>query len=182
MRFFETKIKDCIYIIPDIMEDNRGSFVETYSIGKYINEIGGNYWLQNNISVSQKNVLRGLHYQKGFLSQAKLVTVLNRSVRDVVVDCRESSPTFGEVGVFKLNSKTKHQIYVPRGCAHGFLSLEDNTIFMYQCDNIYNKKSESGIIFNDKKLNIDWGVNENELLVSKKDKELPVWEESYKFE
>lgn len=182
MKYEETKIKDCFLITPDVYEDERGVFFESFRDSKYFPIFGSRDFSQDNVSISKKNVLRGLHYQKGIYSQAKLVKVLRGRVQDVVVDCREKSPSFGETYSVILDEKEYKQLFVPRGCAHGFLTMEDNTIFCYKVDNIYEKKAETGIIYNDPDLKIKWFFKESDLLtISGKDTILPRWKESYKF-
>lgn len=134
-----------------------------------------NIFVQDNHSKSLKGVLRGLHFQKGEFSQAKLIRILKGSVLDIAVDLRKNSDTFGKYIAVELNEKNKKILFIPKNFAHGFLSLEDNTEIFYKCDNFYNPKSESGIIWNDKDLNIDWkfgkyGINEEDLILSEKDR------------
>ena len=171
----ETGIKDLFIIEPQIFEDSRGFFLESYNYNTF-KEIGiENIFVQDNHSKSLKGVLRGLHFQKGEYSQAKLVRVLKGAVLDIAVDLRKDSETFGKYIAVELNEKNKKMFFIPRDFAHGFLTLEDNTEFFYKCDNFYNPKSEAGIMWNDRDLNIEWnlkkyGINENELIISEKDK------------
>ena len=171
----ETGIKDLVIIEPRIFEDSRGFFMESYNYNTF-KELGiDNVFVQDNISKSSKGVLRGLHFQKGEYAQAKLVYVLRGAVLDITVDLRETSETFGKYVVVELNDKNKRMLFIPRGFAHGFLTLEDDTEFIYKCDNFYNPKSEVGIIWNDTDLNIDWNldkynIKEEELIISEKDK------------
>ncbi|WP_338941104.1 dTDP-4-dehydrorhamnose 3,5-epimerase [Fusobacterium polymorphum] len=171
----ETNIKDLFVIEPQIFEDSRGFFLESYNYNDF-KEIGiENIFVQDNHSKSLKGVLRGLHFQKGEYSQAKLVRVLKGAVLDIAIDLRENSETFGKYFAVELNEKNKKMFFIPRGFAHGFLTLEDDTEFFYKCDNFYNPQSEAGIIWNDGDLNIDWnfkkyGIKENELIISEKDK------------
>ena len=130
-------------------------------------------FVQDNESQSLKGVLRGLHYQLGEYAQAKLMRVIKGSVLDVVVDLRINSSTFGEHVSIQLTEDNKTQLFVPRGFAHGFLVLEDNTIFSYKCDNFYNKEAETGVIYNDEELAIDWQFQNHELIISDKDLILP---------
>jgi len=129
--------------------------------------------VQDNESFSVKGTLRGLHYQKGEHSQAKLVRVIKGKVLDIVVDIRNESPTFGEHFSLELSEENKQQLFIPRGFAHGFVVLSDTAIFFYKCDNYYNKESEAGIIYNDKHLYIDWKISEDEIIISEKDLMLP---------
>jgi len=182
MKVEQTNIEECVVIKPTLHKDGRGIFFETFKDSEYYSIFGSRDFMQDNISISQKNVLRGLHYQKGEFVQAKLVRVLNGHVQDVVVDCREGSPTYGNVFSYVLDAKEYAQIFVPRGCAHGFLTLEDNTVFSYKVDNIYDKESETGIMYNDPDLKINWFLNKNaDLNISVKDATLPRWKECYKF-
>ena len=171
----ETGIKKLLIIEPRIFEDSRGFFMESYNYNTF-KELGiDNVFVQDNISKSSKGVLRGLHFQKDEYAQAKLVYVLRGAVLDITVDLRETSETFGKYVAVKLNDKNKRMLFIPRGFAHGFLTLEDGTEFFYKCDNFYNPKSEVGIIWNDTDLNIDWNldkynIKEEELIISEKDK------------
>ena len=130
-------------------------------------------FVQDNESFSSKGVLRGLHFQKGVYAQAKLVRVVQGAVLDVAVDLRLESPTYGQHFSIELSSENKKQLFIPRGFAHGFVVLSDTALFSYKCDNYYNKSSESGIIYNDPTLNIDWKFPDDQLQLSKKDLELP---------
>ncbi|MBV7269154.1 dTDP-4-dehydrorhamnose 3,5-epimerase [Winogradskyella luteola] len=169
-----TKIKDCIIIEPKTFIDKRGYFFESYNKQLFDLNIGYSVdFVQDNESYSSKNVLRGLHFQKGEHAQAKLVRVVKGEVLDVAVDLRASSETYGAYVSVILSEENKRQLFVPRGFAHGFLVLSDTAIFSYKCDNYYNKNSEGGIIYNDPALNIDWEISEKELIISEKDLELP---------
>ncbi|WP_339068103.1 dTDP-4-dehydrorhamnose 3,5-epimerase [Fusobacterium animalis] len=171
----ETGIKDLFIIEPQIFEDSRGFFLESYNYNDF-KELGiENLFVQDNHSKSLKGVLRGLHFQKEEYSQAKLVRVLKGAVLDIVVDLRKDSETFGKYIAVELNEKNKKMFFIPRNFAHGFLTLEDNTEFFYKCDNFYNPQSEGGIIWNDSDLNINWNlkkynIDESELIISEKDK------------
>ena len=174
MKSIETKIKNLLLIEPKIFEDSRGFFMESYNYNTF-KELGiENIFVQDNISKSSKAVLRGLHFQKDEYAQAKLVYVLRGAVLDITVDLRETSETFGKYVAVELNEKNKRMLFIPRGFAHGFLTLEDDTEFIYKCDNFYNPKSEVGIIWNDTDLNIDWNLDKynikEELIISEKDK------------
>ena len=173
MRVEETYLKGCYVITPRIFEDERGYFFEIFNKKIFEKETGVRAsFVQDNESKSSKGVLRGLHFQTGKYAQSKLVRVSKGKVLDVCVDIREDSPTFGKYLSIILDDKTHKQLYIPKGFAHGFLVLEDDTIFSYKCDNFYNKKAESGIIYNDEDLNIDWKTTEGQLLISEKDKQL----------
>lgn len=175
LKKIETNIKDLFVIKPQIFEDTRGFFLESYNYNDF-KELGiENIFVQDNHSKSLKGVLRGLHFQIGEYSQAKLVRVLKGAVLDIAIDLRKNSKTFGKYFSVELNEKNKKMFFIPKGFAHGFLTLEDNTEFFYKCDNFYNPQSEAGIIWSDEDLNIDWNfkkysINENELIISEKDK------------
>lgn len=170
MNTISTNIEDVKIIIPDIFLDDRGYFFESYNETKYNKLLIKNKWIQDNESRSKINTLRGLHYQIPPYTQAKLVRVIKGKVLDVAVDIRSDSPTFGKHVSVILSDENKYQFYIPRGFAHGFITLEDDTIFSYKCDNVYNKESERGILFNDSFLNINWLYNKFEdLILSEKD-------------
>ena len=175
MNFIATKLEGCYIIEPKIINDDRGYFMESFNENTFQKGIGqAIHFVQDNQSFSSKGVLRGLHYQVGEHSQAKLVRVLSGEVLDVAVDIRPNSKTFGEYVSVLLTADNQTQFFVPRGFAHGFLVLSDTATFFYKCDNFYNKESEGGIIYNDKTLNIDWGFSESQLIISEKDKVQPV--------
>ena len=177
MEIIQTKLKDCFIIKPNVFLDDRGYFLETFNEMSFKKLTGVQVnFVQDNESKSSRGVLRGLHYQRNEHAQAKLVRTIKGKVLDVAVDIRSTSPTFGEHIVVELSEENKQQLFVPRGFAHGFIVLEDDTIFSYKCDNFYNKASEGGIIYNDSKLNIDWQLQEDDILVSKKDAILPLFE------
>ncbi len=173
----ETLLEGCFVIAPKIYRDDRGYFFESFNKKVFKAQTGISVdFVQDNQSKSSKGVLRGLHFQSGAFEQAKLVTVNSGSVLDVCVDIRPDSPSFGKHFSIVLNGTDKNQLFVPRGFAHGFLVLEDNTIFSYKCDNYYNKESERGVIYNDKDLSIDWGQTNENLILSEKDSCLPTFE------
>ena len=174
MKIFETEIKDVYIIEPQIFEDSRGYFFESYNQAKFA-EAGLNYnFIQDNQSKSVYGTIRGLHFQKGEFSQAKLVRVLQGAVLDVAVDLRVGSPTFGKHVAVELTAENNRQLMIPRHFAHGFSVLSETAVFAYKCDNIYNKASEGGINFNDKSLGIDWRIPEEKAILSEKDKILPL--------
>ena len=177
MEIIKTPLDGCYILKPTIFNDERGSFSEVFNnrVFKNLLEESVNF-VQDNQSISARGVLRGLHYQKGGSAQAKLVRVSKGSVQDVVVDIRPNSKSFGKHFSVILSSINNTQLFIPRGFAHGFLALEDDTIFNYKCDNYYDKSSEAGIIYNDKNLNIRWNLNDRLITLSKKDKELPEFE------
>ena len=148
-----------VLIKPTIFDDDRGVFLESYNKTKYNPLIGSEIQFeQDNISISKKNVLRGLHFQKRPMSQGKLVQVIKGSVLDVAVDIRKSSPTYGQYYKIELNDINKFQLWIPEGFAHGFVSLEEDTIFSYKCTNLYSKENEMDLLWNDTQLDIDWGI------------------------
>lgn len=181
MTIEETKLKGCFIISPRIITDARGYFFESFNKKKFeeLTGISINF-IQDNQSKSSKGVLRGLHYQTGSFEQAKLVRTVKGSILDVCVDLRKKSKTYGKHFSIILDDKKQKQLFVPRGFAHGFLALENDTIINYKCDNFYNRESEKGIAFNDKTLNIDWKMESTKLLLSEKDKQLPKFESLFK--
>jgi len=166
MRFEQFEIPDLKLIHPAVFEDPRGYFFESYNHSRFIEAGINDHFVQDNQSLSQAGVLRGLHFQTGDFSQSKLVRVIKGAVWDVAVDIRVGSPTYGKHLAVELNEHNKTMLYVPVGFAHGFLTLTDDTIFSYKCGNVYNKASEMGIMWNDPELNIDWKI-ENPLLSEK---------------
>ena len=177
MKVEETCLKGCFVLTPSIYHDDRGLFFGSYHQQEFERLIGSQVaFVQDNHSVSNKGVLRGMHYQKGEFAQAKLIRVIKGSVLDVCVDIRTGSETFGKHFSIILDGIDNKQLFIPRGFAHGFLSLEDDTIFNYKCDNYYKKESEAGLRFNDPNLNIDWNFPLNNLIISKKDLQLPTLE------
>ncbi len=176
MKIKKTAIKDCLLLEPTVFEDERGYFFESFNQEQFERESGLKpYFVQDNQSLSTKGVLRGLHFQKGEHAQAKLVRAVAGEVLDVAVDIRKGSETFGKVVTTRLSSENKRQLFVPRGCAHGFVTLSDEAIFFYKCDNFYNKASEGGVLFNDPEFDIDWILDESELIISEKDRALPTF-------
>jgi dTDP-4-dehydrorhamnose 3,5-epimerase len=172
MHIRETSIPGLVEIFPRVFKDDRGLFFESYS-EDWFKKLGlPTNFVQDNQSFSVKGVVRGLHFQKAPFAQGKLVRVISGRVLDVAVDIRPESPTFGKYEVFELRSDTNNMAYVPEGFAHGFAALEDS-VFSYKCTNVYNKESESGILWSDPDLGIDWGV-ENPI-VSEKDVILPTF-------
>ena len=167
MQILETPIQGLLVIKPNIFEDERGCFFESWS-QKAFQDIGLDLnFVQDNQSLSQKGVLRGLHFQNPPFAQGKLVRVIKGSVIDVAVDIRKDSITYGQYFSIELSEKNNKLFWLPAGFAHGFVALEDDTIFSYKCTEVYNKKSEESILWNDTQLNINWG--ETNPLVSNKD-------------
>ena len=174
MTFTRTAIPDVVIIEPKVHGDRRGYFVETFVSNKLEEFLGYQInFCQDNESKSSKGVLRGLHYQLPPHAQTKLVRVISGRVLDVAVDIRKNSPTFGKYVAVELSGENKKQLVVPRGFAHGFVVLEDDTVFAYKVDNYYSPECDRGIAFDDKNLNIDWILNHNELNLSAKDTKQP---------
>lgn len=170
MEIIQTGIEGLVQIIPKIHSDPRGWFIELHKSSQFQNSIGNVPFVQDNISFSNKHVLRGLHLQTGHSGQAKLVTILKGKVLDVVVDLRSGSPTFGRHYKLELNDTARNLLFVPAGFAHGFSAMEDS-LFLYKCSNEYNPNNETGIIWNDPTLNIDW--HNPAPIISDKDSKLP---------
>lgn len=171
MKIEKTSIEDLLIIEPAVFGDSRGFFFEAYNKDRFESMGIKENFVQDNVSKSSKGVLRGLHFQNNPFAQGKLVSVITGAVLDVAVDIRKNSPTYGQHYKIELNERNKLQFYIPPGFAHGFLTLEDDTIFSYKCTNLYNKESEGSIIWNDKDLAINWGIEDP--LVSEKDNLAP---------
>ena len=177
MNLIKTTLDGLVVLKPTIFKDNRGYFMESYN-QKNINKLLGNVnFVQDNESESSRGVLRGLHFQKPPYTQAKLVRCLKGSVLDVVLDLRKDSKTYGIFETISLTEENKKQLFIPKGFAHGFIVLSKSAIFSYKVDNYYNSDSESGVLWSDLDLNIDWKINKNEIIVSEKDKNLPTFNE-----
>ena len=175
MKVTALKIPDVKLIEPEVFEDERGYFFESFNQEKFTALVGpGIYFVQDNQSLSKKGVLRGLHYQETPFAQGKLIRVISGEVFDVAVDIRKDSPTFGKHMAIELNEENKKQLFIPRGFAHGFIVLSETAILTYKADNYYNKKSEKGIAFDDPKQMIDWKIKKSDYKVSIKDKSQPV--------
>jgi dTDP-4-dehydrorhamnose 3,5-epimerase len=171
MEFIPTKLKDAYLIKPQVFRDERGFFLESYSQKVFAEGGIQADFIQDNHSMSvEKGVLRGLHFQELPFTQAKLVRVTQGKVYDVIVDLRKDSETFQQWEGFTLSAENFEILFIPRGFAHGFLTLDDNTEFQYKCDNYYSQDSESGIIWNDPELDIDWPIKNP--ILSDKDKNL----------
>jgi dTDP-4-dehydrorhamnose 3,5-epimerase len=173
MKFIETKISDVIIIEPTVFGDSRGYFLESYNQKKFEDVVGRTFFVQDNESKSHKGVLRGLHFQKPPFDQAKLVRCIEGEVLDIAVDIRKNSKTYGKHVSVLLSGENKRQLFVPRGFAHGFLVLSHSATFAYKVDNTYAPDHDAGLHWNDKELNIQWGMEDNEVIVSKKDAALP---------
>jgi len=174
MKFIKTVIPDVVIIEPKVHGDERGYFVETFRADKLEEFLGYEIkFCQDNESKSSRGVLRGLHYQLQPAAQTKLVRVIKGKVLDIAVDIRKGSPTFGKHVSVELSEKNKKQLLIPRGFAHGFVVLENDTIFAYKVDNYYSPENDRGIAFDDEVLGIDWIVPKEELILSAKDKVQP---------
>tara|TARA_R110002072_G_scaffold83655_4_gene189755 strand:+ start:4453 stop:4995 length:543 start_codon:yes stop_codon:yes gene_type:complete len=171
MKIEKTKIDGLLIIHPAVFEDERGYFFESYHKKKLIEAGLDKTFVQDNLSKSMKNVLRGLHFQNPPFSQGKLVQVIKGTVLDIAVDIRKNSPTYGQHVAIELSEHNKTLFYLPPGFAHGFLTLEDETIFSYKCTQYYNKESEGSIRWNDSDLGINWGIND--AIISEKDNLAP---------
>lgn len=173
MKFIKTEISDVYIIEPSVFGDNRGYFLESFNLEKFEENVYPIKFVQDNESKSSKGVLRGLHFQKPPFNQAKLVRCIEGRVMDIVVDIRKGSPTYGKHIAVELSGENKKQLFVPRGFAHGFSVLSETAVFAYKVDNDYAPEYDAGIRWNDTNLNINWGLEENDVLVSGKDKTLP---------
>lgn len=182
MNYIQTEIDGVWLIEPKVFADARGYFMEAFKEDEFRAHVGNVHFVQDNESKSSFGVLRGLHYQKGEFSQAKLVRVLQGRVLDVVVDLRRSSPTFGRHISVELSDVNKRQFFVPRGCAHGFLVLSEEALFIYKVDNAYAPQAEASIRFDDPDLKIDWPVAESQLVLSEKDNHGVAFKEAVYFD
>ena len=184
MNVVETEINGVKIIEPDVFGDSRGWFCETYNAERYRMVGIANVFVQDNESFSAKGVVRGLHWQAAPYTQAKLMSVVHGSVWDVAVDIRKGSPTFGKHVAVTLSAENRKQLYIPRGFAHGFIVLEDDTLFSYKCDNLYCPEADRGMRFDDPALGIKWPALGVRLTLSAKDQKHPMladikpWEES----
>jgi dTDP-4-dehydrorhamnose 3,5-epimerase len=173
MKFIKTDISDLYIIEPSVFGDNRGYFLESFNLEKFEKNIHPIKFVQDNESKSSKGVLRGLHFQRPPFEQAKLVRCIEGEVLDIAVDIRKNSKTYGQHVAVLLTGENKRQLFVPRGFAHGFVVLTDTATFAYKVDNRYAPEFDAGIRWDDTKLNIKWGINKSEVLVSEKDAQLP---------
>lgn len=174
MKITKTAIDGVVIIEPQVFEDERGYFFESYNQAK-MEEAGLHYnFIQDNQSKSCYGTVRGIHFQKGGFAQAKLVRVLEGTVLDVAVDLRKNSPTFGKYVAVELSAENKKQLMIPRGFGHGFSVLSKTAVFAYKCDNVYNKASEGGIRFDDADIGVDWKINPKDAILSEKDKNAPL--------
>ena len=173
MKFTKTSIVGLVIIEPRVFGDERGYFLESYNEKEFEQAICKVSFVQDNESKSSKGVLRGLHFQKPPFNQAKLVRCIEGRVLDVAVDIRKGSPTYGKHVAIELSGENKKQVFVPRGFAHGFSVLSETAIFAYKVDNKYAPESDSGIRYDDTELGIDWGLPQEKVQLSEKDKDLP---------
>jgi len=178
MQFIPQAIADVVLIKPKVHGDERGYFIETFRQDKFEAALGyAVNFVQDNESKSTKGVLRGLHYQLALHAQSKLVRVIDGSVLDVAVDIRSGSPTYGQHVAVELSAENKHQLFIPRGFAHGFLVLSETAIFAYKVDNYYSPECDRGLAFNDPELAIDWRLPTDSLQLSEKDTKQPAFSE-----
>ena len=179
MELQQTPLKDCFILKPSVFKDERGTFFESYNKILFEKTTGLDVnFIQDNQSESSYGVIRGLHFQRGEWAQAKLVRVIKGKVLDIVVDIRKESETFGKQFSIILDDIDHLQMFVPRGFAHGFITLSEKATFSYKCDNYYNKASEGGIIFNDATLLLDWHLPKEDFIISEKDLQLPTFLEA----
>ena len=174
MNVLKTEIEGVYIIEPRVFGDERGYFFESFNAENFLTQTGIDAtFVQDNESCSRKGVLRGLHFQKEPYAQAKLVRVVCGRVLDVAVDIRRGSATFGKYVAVELSGENRRQMFIPKGFAHGYITLEDDTIFQYKCDEFYHPEAEGGIAWNDTQIGIDWGVPEEEIILSRKDTQNP---------
>lgn len=179
MEVIATEIPDVKIVLPDVHRDARGYFAETYNEKRYFDAGIDAHFVQDNESCSSRGVLRGLHWQDGEHAQAKLVRVIRGAVWDVAVDLRQGSPTFGKSVSCELTAENCRQFFIPRGFAHGFVVLEDNTLFSYKCDNFYCPAAERGLRYDDPDINIKWPSVGRDFLLSEKDLKHPSLKELF---
>ena len=177
MEVIKTNIEGVVIIEPKIFKDNRGYFFESFNEKEFKEKVADINFVQDNESKSSYGVLRGIHFQAPPFAQSKLVRVVKGKVLDVAVDLRKDSPTFGQWTSVILSARNHKQFFLPQGMGHAFVVLTKTAVFQYKCDNFYNKESEGAIIWNDKSLNIDWKVQEKDIILSEKDKYHPTLEE-----
>jgi dTDP-4-dehydrorhamnose 3,5-epimerase len=177
MKIEQTGFEGLIILTPSVFADDRGYFFESYNKQTHLNAALHFEWVQDNQSHSKYGVIRGLHFQNAPHAQTKLIRVLQGSILDVVVDLRKGLPTFGKSFALEISEENKLQLLVPKGFAHGFSVLSESADVMYKCDALYNKSAESGIVYNDSDLSIDWKIPEANQIVSEKDLILPRFNE-----
>jgi dTDP-4-dehydrorhamnose 3,5-epimerase len=168
-----TEIEGLVIIRPEIYRDERGYFFESFSQREFEEKVSKTQFVQDNESRSSYGVLRGLHFQKNPFAQAKLIRVISGKVLDVAVDLRHNSPTFGKHVSVELSEENKQQVFIPRGFAHGFIVLSDHAVCQYKCDNYYAPDYAEGLMWDDKQLNINWLLPDEDIILSEKDKNNP---------
>ena len=173
MKILNTNISEVLILTPDVYEDKRGHFFESYNYNKYETYLNDICFVQDNESISKKGVLRGLHYQKNPKSQAKLIRVIKGRIQDIAVDIRIDSPTFKKYVSIELNESNLHQLFIPSGFAHGFLVLSDEAVVQYKVNNYYDSNLERGYGYDDPAFNIKWMLDEKHIILSEKDRVLP---------
>lgn len=182
MNVIKTDIEGVVVIEPKVFGDERGYFFESFNAERFFAETGIDVaFVQDNESRSKRGVLRGLHFQREPYAQAKLVRVVQGRVIDVAVDIRPGSPTFGKYVATELSGENHRQMFIPKGFAHGYVVLEDDTVFQYKCDEYYHPESEAGIAWNDPQIGIEWPLSEDEIILSNKDRKHPTLKELCKF-
>lgn len=182
MNVIKTDIEGVVVIEPQVFGDERGYFFESFNAERFLAETGIEVaFVQDNESRSKRGVLRGLHFQREPYAQAKLVRVVQGRVIDVAVDIRPGSPTFGKYVATELSGENHRQMFIPKGFAHGYVVLEDDTVFQYKCDDYYHPESEAGIAWNDPQIGIEWPLSEDEIILSDKDRKHPTLKELCKF-
>ncbi len=174
MKVTKTEIEGVFIIEPQIFEDSRGYFFESYNQQKLLEHGIDCNFIQDNQSKSSYGTIRGIHFQKGEFAQAKLVRVLEGTVIDVAVDLRPNSPSFGKHIEVELSAENKKQLFIPRGLGHGFSVISKEAVFAYKCDNVYNKEAEGSLLYSDNDLNINWRIDKNDAILSDKDKMAPL--------
>lgn len=182
MNVIKTDIEGVFVIEPQVFGDARGYFFESFNAERFLAQTGIEVtFVQDNESRSRRGVLRGLHFQREPYAQAKLVRVVQGRVLDVAVDIRPESPTFGRYVAVELSGENHRQLFIPKGFAHGYVVLEDNTVFQYKCDEFYHPASEGGIAWNDPQIGIEWPLSESEIILSDKDRKHPTLKELCEF-
>lgn len=182
MNVIKTDIEGVFVIEPQVFGDERGYFFESFNAERFLAQTGVEVtFVQDNESRSKRGVLRGLHFQKKPHAQAKLVRVVQGRVLDVAVDIRPESPTFGKYVATELSGENHRQMFIPKGFAHGYVVLDDDTVFQYKCDEYYHPECEGGIAWNDPQIGIEWGIPENEIILSDKDRKHPILKELCEF-
>lgn len=182
MEYRETEIKGVFILEPKVFKDSRGYFFEAWKQEDFRKHVGETNFIQDNESKSGYGVLRGLHYQKGDFSQAKLVRVIKGKVLDVAVDMRKSSPTFAKHVMVELSEDNKRQFFIPRGFAHGFLVLSPEAIFTYKVDNAYAPTEEASVRFDDPAIGIQWPIDSKDVIMSEKDMQAPLFKDAVYFD